>query len=104
MDFEPGRFVDVYDSIGKLTWKLLNSSEGILRLELANHLGHPPYEGVEPLLEREGIPLVVGSRFNQMVGAMIKQIMLARGYVLRRQGVNCRYSKYMTTSAHYGKE
>jgi hypothetical protein len=86
--FNKGVFAGLADTeTGQSLWDFLNRPENIVRMETATSLVRPAAEGVEEELLREFGNAVLDDRTKQMIGAMIKQVMQRRGYVIAVQNV-----------------
>jgi hypothetical protein len=86
MNFDPDKFKDVYQTQdGKRAWEVLTTSDAISRMKAVSDIRKPAVLAVEELLLREFDEAFLNDRFKQMVGFMIKQIMLENGYQLDGQ-------------------
>jgi len=86
MEYEPGIFSGAYETeLGQEIWGFLNDSQNILKMETACQMGKPAVEPLsESLLERFG-EKVQDNRVKQMIGHMVKQILLGRNYIIHSQ-------------------
>ena len=101
LSYDPWNFVDLYETeLGKKIWEFLIRKENIIRAETAIDLKRTCIEALErPLnkefssqfvkLHREDLKLGANKilRLKQMIGHMVGQIMISKGFEKDKQGV-----------------
>ena len=101
LDYDAWKFIELYETdIGRKLWKFLCQPANIIRAETAVDLKRTCVEALErPLNEKFGkqFQRLINEdqikeeqkflRLKQMIGHMIGQIMISRGYVKDKQGV-----------------
>ena len=102
--FDAGSFTDISDTeLGKSFWIFLNTKEALACFDTTAFLGRPALEGFQPQLVEEYGQDVFTDRYKQMIGRMVRQIMLNRGYTLDRSGVRTKSKVIFTSAARYKK-
>jgi hypothetical protein len=110
-DYKPSKFSDISESsFGVRLWKFLISSETLLRMDTATYLRRPACEAIQDELinEFEEFRLKDGdnsklTRYKQMCGHMVRQVMEQRGYVLDSQRIPLRVGNLFRTATRYKK-
>lgn len=101
LTYDPSKFIELYKTgFGRELWEFLCEPENIIRAETAVDLRRTCVEALErPLNEKfkgqfQDIideDKVKGTqkflRFKQMIGHMVGQIMLSKGFIKEKQGV-----------------
>ena len=86
--FDAGPFEKQYRSPeGQKLWKVLNSADVVARMETASDLGRPALAPVEDILLDSLGAVIMGDRFKQMAGRMVKQILERRGFEHEAYGI-----------------
>ena len=86
--YEAGSFQALAETkLGRDLWEFLNREQIFSRLDTATDLGNPAVAGIEePLLAQFG-EAVLDDRAKQMIGHMVRQVMVAEGYEVEKQNV-----------------
>lgn len=86
--FDAGPFEKAYRSPeGQKLWKVLNRPDVVARMETASDLGRPALAPVEDILLDGLGAVMMGDRFKQMAGRMVKQILERHGFEHEAYGV-----------------
>ncbi len=108
-DYKPNKFSDISDSdFGVRLWRFLTSPDILLRMDTATYLRRPACEAIQDELTnkfeefREGDNSKL-TRYKQMCGHMVRQIMEQRGYVLDSQRIPLRVGNLFRTATRYKK-
>jgi len=100
--YEPGSFLDLADTAtGRRLWRFLTSPETIVRMETASELGRPAIEPLALRLIESFGQDIKGTRWKQVVGHMVRQIMEHRGFHLDAQGVRIRGGALFMSGSRY---
>ena len=87
-DFDAGTFEQEFRSPdGQKLWRVLNCPDVAARMETASDLGRPALSAVEDILLAEMGAVILGHRFKQMAGRMVKQILEQRGFEHAASGI-----------------
>ena len=103
--FDPGSFTDVSSTpLANAIWKEINSSENIIRMITATELGKPAAAilGMPQYLLttfKKDLKLLRSDRYKQMIGRMVKQILLDRGFHLDKRDVKINYKNNLFSYA-----
>ena len=104
LEFDAGSFTDIsHTELGISLWSFLNTKEAHACFDTTTFLSRPALEGFQPQLMQEYGREVFTDRYKQMVGRMVRQIMLNRGYNLDRSGVRTQAKVIFTSAARYKK-
>ena len=88
LSYRPDHFADAFARYdGAALWTWLHSRDVLIRLETAATLRRPAVEALSPLLDSTFGEKMLILKFRQMVGHMVRQVMEAHGYHLRRSNV-----------------
>lgn len=99
------RFADLAETaFGRRLWDHLTARESVIRMETAVLLGRAPVEALGPGLVHDFGETIRDNRVKQLVGVMVKQIMLSLGYVFVRTGHRITRPGLFTTGALYRAE
>lgn len=86
-DFDPGSFASVDPEIRQRYWEWLWQDESVFRMEAASDLNKVAVEPLQESLLRDFPEEEVRTgRIKQMIGAMARQVLEARGYAWVRSG------------------
>ncbi len=103
-EFDPGSFANIDPSTRQRYWEWLWSDEAVYRMEAASDLGRVAVEPLQAGLLRDFPEEEVRSgRIKQMIGAMARQILEARGYEVVRSGGNIKDRSLFTVGTKYQK-
>lgn len=103
-DFEPGSFASVDPETRQRYWEWLWRDESIFRMEAASDLNKVAVEPLQPGLLRDFPEEEVRTgRIKQMIGAMARQVLEARGYEWVRSGSNVVTGDLFTVGSKYRK-
>jgi len=102
MKYDADKFSDLAElQLGKDLWEFLNENENIIRMELATEFGKTAAEAVsKPLVEKFGNDVRV-NRVKQMIGHMIRQIMVSRGFEMRSQNAVVNIKRLFSKASKY---
>lgn len=108
-DYRPNKFSDIAGSdFGVRLWKFLISPDTLLRMDTATYLRRPACEAIQDELINEfkefgDVGNSKMTRYKQMCGHMVRQIMEQRGYVLDSQRIPLRVGNLFRTATRYKK-
>jgi hypothetical protein len=106
--YRPDQFSDISDSefAGRL-WRFLTRSDILLRMDTATYLRRPACEAIQEELIDEFKEFQHNSqkttRYKQMCGHMVRQIMEQKEYVIDSQRIPLRVGSLFRTATRYKK-
>ena len=112
MKYDPWKFKALYETkLGNNLWDFLNEHDNIIRMETASLLRRPAVEGIAKHLKKrfnseiknlrqEGKLL----RVKQMIGHMVKQIMIKHGFEVYKKGVKVITDDLFSKATRYYKQ
>ena len=86
--YRADKFITSFEKLdGAAVWKFLHKKDIVITLQVAVVLRRPGVEAVAPALQAAFPKQARKLKFRQMVGHMIRQIMEAKGFTLKRANV-----------------
>ena len=86
--YRPDKFLTSFEKLdGAAAWKFLHQKDTLITLQTAVILRRPGVEAIAPALKAAFPNHARKLKFRQMIGHMIRQIMEAKGFTLKRANV-----------------
>lgn len=105
MDYQPQQYADLAEQgVAVRYWSFLTARDNLVRMETATFLGRPAVEPLSPYLLPEFGEAVREHRLKQMVGHMVRQIMVSRGYAIARSNVRIPQPNLFASGTRYKLE
>ena len=100
--YAPQNFRDLAETpLGEEIWAFLKTRDNLTRMETATFLDRAAVEPLAPYLARNFGSEIAQDRLKQMIGHMTRQIMMALGYEIDRQGLRITRESLFTTATRY---
>jgi hypothetical protein len=100
--YNPSQFSNIYNTpFGKEVWKFLNEHDNIIRMETASDLLRPAVEPLSKLLVSKFGKAISEDRTKQMIGHMVRQIMVAQNYRLVSSSIKIRFGDLFNVASKY---
>ena len=102
MSYDSQYFADLYATpMGPALWNFLNRRDNVIRMETATFLRRPAVEPLSTKLLEEFGSEVAQDRTKQMIGNMVRQIMVELCYTVEKQGVRIVRNRVFSTGTRY---
>ena len=88
MEYDSWKFKKLAETeLGKNLWNFLNEHDNIIRMETASELKKPAVRALTTRLLKRFGDEIRNLRVKQMIGHMVKQILIERGFEVEQRNV-----------------